>query len=104
MLDIVQIEDGKDLVIADSAAPKAGNVLSIQIGDLEYAPDFGVDLRFFLQEQLQFQNESFRAYLVERLTQSQISVDQVVEIIDTFTSKFIFDVGDGVESVRGLIR
>lgn len=104
MLDIVQIEDGKDLVIADSAAPKAGNVLSIQIGDLEYAPDFGVDLRFFLQEQLQFQNESFRAYLVERLTQSQISVDQVVEIIDTFTSKFIFDVGDGGESVRGLIR
>jgi hypothetical protein len=103
MMDIVEIREGQDLGIADAAVMKAGNVLSIQLGSLEYAPDFGVDLKFFLQDSLQFQNESFRAYLVQRLTEHQINIAQVVETLETFTAMFSFSVGDANQSSKGLI-
>jgi hypothetical protein len=103
MLDIVKIEDGLDLGIADTAVMKAGNVLSIQLGSLEYAPGFGVDLRYFLQDSIQFQNESFKAYLVQRLTEHQVNVSEVIEVLDSLTSKYVFSVGDANQNAKGLI-
>ena len=103
MLDIVEIADGKDIGIQNSAVGKAANVLSVQLGSLEYAPDFGVDLRFFMQEGLQFPNESFKAYLTERLTQSQIVVSQVLSTLETFFEKYTFYVGDANDA-KGFIR
>jgi hypothetical protein len=94
MLDIVTIEDGQDMGFADVTSVKAANVLSTQIGTLEYAPTFGVDLKFFLESSFQFQNESFRAYLVERLTQHQINVSEVVEVLEALSANFVFRVGD----------
>ena len=104
MLDIVEIQDGKDLGVADTAVTKAANVLSIQLGSLEYAPDFGVDLRFFLTSNLQFQNDSFKAYLVDRLTHSQVNVSDVRETLEALFSRYTFFVGDASESMRGFIR
>lgn len=103
MLDIINIEDGLDLQVGNTAVPKAANVLSIQLGDLEYAPTFGVDLRYFLEAGLQFQNASFKAYLVDRLTQSQVQVSQVLEILETLYSQYTFFVGDN-RNLEGLIR
>lgn len=104
MRDIKDIQDGKDLIIEDSAAPKAANVVGTQIGSLIYAPEFGADLKYFLQSELEFQNESFKAYLIERLTLHQVNVAQVTELVESFTTTFNFKVGDGQLPSEGLIR
>lgn len=101
--DIVSIQDGLDMGIAVTDVSKAANVLSVQLGDLEYAQDFGVDLRYFLTNNLQFQNESFKAYLVERLTTNQINVVNVVEVLNTLFSQLTFSVGDAANESKGFI-
>lgn len=102
MMDIVKIEDGKDLRVADSIVPKAANVLSVQLGDLEYSPNFGVDLKYFLQEGLQFENDSFKTYLVQRLTEQRVNVSDVLEQLTTFVNKYTFKVNE-TETSGGLI-
>lgn len=101
-LDIVSVNEGQDLGVADAVSPKAANLVSTQVADLEYAPTFGVDLKFFLQPDFQFQNESFKAYLVDRLTQNQINVSEVLEVIESLQRKYTFKVGDA-NKVEGLI-
>lgn len=103
MLDIIEANDGEDLTVLNSIVSKAGNVLSIQLGNLEYAPEFGVDLRYFLESEFQFQNESFKAYMVQRLTESQVNVSQVTELIDSLFTKYTYSVGDLSISNGGLI-
>ncbi len=103
MKDIVELNQGEDMKLYDSIVAKAGNVLSIQLGDLEYSPDFGVDLKFFLDENFQFQNESFTSYLVQRLTESQVNVAKVIDVIKTLTREYTYHVGDIKQSNGGLI-
>lgn len=98
MIDITSITD--DLNVQDAQTSKAANVLQVQIGSLEYAPDFGVDLDFFIDEQFTFQNESFKSYLIQRLSEHHINVGQVVEELEQFYLKFTFVVGDS-ESISG---
>lgn len=102
MKDITGYSDS-DLRIVDTIVPKAANVLQVQLGDLEYAPDFGVDLDFFLSPDLTFQNASFKAYLIQRLSESHVNVNQVVETLSTFVEKLTFEVGSP-EASGGLIR
>lgn len=104
MKDIISITNGLDLGIGDSIVPKAGNVLSIQLGSLSYAPEFGVDLAFFLQPDFLFQNESFQSYLIQRLTESQVNVSSVIGVVETFVQRLTFYVGDANKSTGGLIR
>lgn len=102
MLDIVEIpEDGRDIGIQDSAVPKAANVLSVQLGSLEYAPTFGVDLDYFLQSGLQFQNESFKGYLVQRLTESQVKVAEVETMIEKLYQENTISVAAADEDTSG---
>lgn len=103
MKDIVGLDDGEDLTVYDSSVSKAGNVMAIQIGDLEYANEFGVDLRFFLQSEFQFQNESFKAYVVRRLIENQVNVSTVMDTVQTLLSKYTYSVGDISNSSGGLI-
>lgn len=103
-LDIVSIEDGLDMGVAIATGPRAGNVLSVQLGSLEYAPDFGVDLAYFLENPIQFQNESFKAYLVQRLTESQVNVTEVIQLLETFVGRLTFYVGDANQTTKGYIR
>lgn len=102
-LDIVEIANGKDLGIAKTDVTKAANVLSIQLGSLQYASDFGVDFRYFLTENFQFQNESFKAYLVDRLTIHQINVSNVIDTLEALFLKFTIFVGDEANDVKGFI-
>jgi len=103
MKDIIEVKMGEDLKVFDSVVAKAGNVLSIQLGDLEYAPGFGVDFKFFLESEFKFQNDSFKAYLVQRLAESQINVSEVLQTVDQLFQKYTYSVGDSRESNGGLI-
>jgi len=102
-LDITDVLDGSDLIVRDSIAPKAANVLNIQLGTLEYIPDFGVDLKYFLDNIIEFQNDSFKAYLIQRLIESRVNVVAVEEVIEALFSKYQFEVGEQ-QSSEGLIR
>lgn len=104
MLDIVQIQNGSDLGLASSDIPKAANVLSVQLGELEYEPAFGIDKKYFLTNDISFQKESFKAYCVRRLTESRISVVDVIEFLGALSSKNTFKIGTQTETIRGLIR
>lgn len=99
MIDIIDV--GTDLNLVDSDVPKATNVLSIQIGSLEYAQDFGIDLAYFLSPDFKFQNASFKAYLVQQLANFNINVASVAETIDALFSEYNFNLssdtaGDGL--------
>ncbi len=91
--DIVSFE-GSDLGVQQSEAPRAGNILSIQIGELEYAPDLGIDLRYFLESEFRIQNESFKAYLVQRLLEQGINGVGVLETIEAVFNQFTFNIGN----------
>jgi hypothetical protein len=103
MKDIIEIKSGEDLKVFDSIVAKAGNVLSVQLGSLEYAPEFGVDFKFFLESEFKFQNESFKAYLVQRLAENQINVSEVIQTVDLLFQKYTYSVGDSSQTNGGLI-
>ncbi len=90
MRDIISSLDGSDLGVALSTLPKAANVLSTQLGELEYAPAFGVDKRYFLEQPFLFQNECYRSHLVQRLTENQINVSEVQSETSLLSAKNIF--------------
>ena len=102
MKDITSISE--DLTVQIAQTSKAANVLQVQLGDLEYAQDFGVDVEFFIDEQFQFQNESFKSYLIQRLSESNINVNQVVEELEQFFLKFTFVVGETDTISGGFIK
>jgi hypothetical protein len=88
MIDIVSTEAGLDMGTYDTQTEKAANILSVQLGSLEYAQDLGIDLRYFLSEDFKFQNESFQGYLVEVLANNGINVGSVVELVDSLSSQY----------------
>ena len=91
MIDIVSNETGLDMWVADTQTPRAANLLSIQILTLEYAKDFGIDLKYFLADDFRFQNESFRAYLIERLANWGINVADVIDVAERLHRQYTFD-------------
>ncbi len=101
MIDITGVTAG-DIGVVDTQASKAANVLSVQIGALEYAPLLGIDLKYFLSEDFRFQNASFRAYLVEILANNGINVASVRENIENLFSTYQFNL-TGQESNQGLV-
>ncbi len=106
MIDIVGIGEGPggDVRVFDAQTSKGANVLSVQLGHLEYQPDFGVDLDFFIQEDFQFQNDSFKSYLIQRLAESNVNVNQVLDEIDGLMKRLTFVVGDADKLTGGFIR
>lgn len=103
MTDIFSIEEGKDLNIQDTIVPKAANLLSVQLGALEYAPEFGIDLDYFLNNPVAFQNDSFMAYLVQRMSENMIDVTSALSIIEKFMTRFDFSVNAVDENSEGFI-
>jgi hypothetical protein len=92
MIDIfVSSQSGVDLGSADTQTYQAGNILSVQVTSLEYAQSLGIDLSFFLSSDFSFQNESFKAYLIETLAISGINVSTLEEIIEDLDSQYIFN-------------
>ena len=92
MIDLVTPDQtGLDLGLYDSQVQRAGNILSVQIGSLEYADSLGIDLKFFLTDQFKVQNDSFRAYLIEVLAAQGINVSTVAETLDNLFSTYTFN-------------
>lgn len=89
MIDIVSI--GNDIGIFDTQTSRAANILSIQIGSLEYEPELGIDLKYFLSEDFRFQNDSFRSYLIETLANRGINVASVITLVEDLFSKYEFN-------------
>jgi hypothetical protein len=89
MIDIMDITT--DIGILNSSIKKAENVLSVQLGKLEYAKEFGVDLEYFLDENFTFQNESFKSYLLQRLSESSIDVMSIIDTAESLYNNMIFN-------------
>lgn len=103
MIDIFpQTAPGLDLGTADTAVGRAGNILSVQVGYLEYAQDLGIDLAFFLGEQFKFQDDSFKAYLIETLAFRGINVSELLDTVENLFHQYTFSV-QADESSTGLI-
>lgn len=78
---------GTDIRLFDSQVPRATNILSVQLGALEYAKDLGIDLKYFLTEDLEIQNESFNSYLVEVLARNGINVASMTEVVNNLSQE-----------------
>lgn len=91
MIDIIEAnEDG--LGIFDTETSRAANILSVQFGSLEYEQSLGIDLRFFLSEDFQFQNESFQSYLIEVLANRGINVSSILETVDSLYNSLVISI------------
>jgi len=90
MIDIVSI--GDDLGFYDTQVERAANILGVQLGSLEYAPDLGIDLDYFLSEAFRFQNESFKSYLVQILATYGINVASVGDQVENLFRKYTFNI------------
>lgn len=106
MIDIVGVAAGPtgDLQILDTQVERAANVLGTQIGSLEYAQTFGIDLRYFLTSEISFQNESFKGYIIERLAAYTINVAKVIETISDLFSTYDIKVTPADDSTGLLER
>jgi hypothetical protein len=89
MIDIVSI--GADLGVLDTDTPRAKNILSVQVGTLVYATDFGIDLKYFLSQDFEFQNASFKSYLIQVLANNSINVASLDESVNTLFSTYGFN-------------
>jgi hypothetical protein len=90
MIDITSVTEG-DIRFFDTQTTRAQNILSVQLGALEYEPEMGIDLAYFLQEEFSFQNESFKSYLIQRLANYSINVASVVEQVEDLFNKYTFN-------------
>lgn len=102
MIDIVSTTNGQDLGLYNTQTEVAKNTLSVQLGSLEYAPELGIDLAFFLSEGLSFQTESFKAYLIQVLAGRGINVASLVDLKQDLFNNFIFNLAPE-ENSTGLI-
>lgn len=102
MIDIVSFNDGEDLGVQNTQVPRAANILSVQLGALEYAQEIGIDLKYFLSQDFKFENESFRAYLIEVLANSGINVSKVTDLVNNLYNNFIFELAPE-ETDAGLV-
>ena len=87
MMDIVGFTSA-GMETYSTQTPRAGNILSVQLGALEYAQDFGIDLRYFLSEPINFQDQSFQAYLVQALASRGINVASMTEVLNALDSDY----------------
>lgn len=90
MIDIA--DENTDLILLDTQAPKAKNILSVQLGSLEYEPDLGIDLEYFLKDDLRFQNESFKAYMIQVLANEGVRVSELKDTLYSLYAEYLFNI------------
>lgn len=102
MIDIGYDAQGVDSGTFDTQTFKAANILGVQLGALEYAPDLGIDLKFFLTNDFEIQNESFEAYCIQVLAQNGVNVTGVNKVLENLFQSMIFNIAP-LETTTGLI-
>lgn len=102
MIDIGYVAQGQDLGTFDTQTYKAANILGVQLGALEYAPDLGIDLKYFLSNDFQIQNESFEAYCVQVLAQNGVNVTSVTKVLQALFQSMTFNIAP-LETSTGLL-
>lgn len=90
-IDVFVNQDGT-VGVSDTVVYKGRNILSIQEGSLEYAQETGIDLKQFLNPDVEIQNETFRAYAVEKLGEQGVNPVQVLTNQDAFRDIIEFTV------------
>jgi len=105
MIDIVApSEEGLDQGVVFTDTTRAANLLSVQLNSLNFAPELGIDFDYFLREDLEIQNESFRGYLVEVLSERGISVISIITEVESLYQKFTMNIKDQETSSDLLVR
>lgn len=89
MTDIVGF-DANGMSLYDTQTERAANILNLQLGALEYWPEGGIDLRYFLTEPIEFQDASFRAYLIQKLAEWGINVASLAADLDALFANYLF--------------
>ena len=78
------IEEGDNSLIW-----KAKNVMKTQIGSVNYLPEFGCDLEFYIiNTNYNIQTQAFKNYLTERLIESNIQVATILKVDELFSTIF----------------
>jgi len=103
MIDIISFTSS-GMQVYDTETERAANILSVQLGSLEYWPEGGIDLRYFLTEPIQFQDESFRAYLIQILASWGINVANLRTNIDSLFSNYIINLSPRENSTGMVAR
>lgn len=98
MKDILIVQNNMDLGVVSSAIPKAINLIEVQLGELSYAESFGIDKKYFLAQPFVFSNTAFKAYVVQRLSEYQINVAQVLDTVQAFLRKYTFQITEQAEN------
>jgi hypothetical protein len=103
MIDIVDF-NSSGMQTYDTQTEQAANILSVQLGALEYAPDLGIDLRYFLSEKIQFQDESFKAYLIQALAQRGINVASLIVLKQDLFDQYNINISPQENSTGMVVR
>lgn len=77
-----------DLTFIKTDLGRASNLLSTQVGNVLYLNNFGIDLEFFLGDEFTFQNETFKAYLISKLSEASINVFEFKDVIKDFFNEY----------------
>lgn len=91
MTDIISL-DSSGMGTYDTQVERAANILSVQLGALEYWPEGGIDLRYFLTETIQFQDSAFRSYLIQILATWGINVSSFVSELEALLSNYFIEI------------
>ena len=92
MLDITNdfgADTARDIKFEDTDAYKAKNILDVQLGYLWFAPDFGIDIAYYVLGDLQFQAETFNAYILGELIKRNIDIQRYESEIKDFVDKLV---------------
>lgn len=103
MIDIVGF-DSTGMSVYDTQTERAANILSVQLGSLEYWPEGGIDLRYFLTEPVAFQDASFRAYLIQILAGWGINVLSLNITAEDLFSNYIINLSPQENSTGMIVR
>lgn len=103
MTDIIGFTSS-GMQVYDTQTERAANILSIQLGALEYWPEGGIDLRYFLTEPVAFQDASFRAYLIQILASWGINVLSLNVSAEDLFSNYIFNLSPQENSTGMVVR
>lgn len=102
MIDIAEVSS--DLVMIDTQTNRAANILSVQLGSLEYDKTMGIDLKYFLAEGIKIQNDSFKGYIVEQLANRGINVTEVITTVYALFEQYKINISPEENTTALVVR